>query len=176
MAENDGWSASSRRPVVIRTRIAAAGLLAVATLSAVTACSTSHESTQVEAPTMTAAAASASASARPTESLKPLLQQALPDVEGKTFTSAVVELPPDASAAPHRHGQAFVYAYVLEGAVRSKLDDKPVTTYQQGENWVEQPGAHHVVTENASATEPAKLLVVFVSDTGDELKVDDPKS
>ncbi|WP_220040339.1 cupin domain-containing protein [Nonomuraea aridisoli] len=72
--------------------------------------------------------------------------------------------------------QAFVYAYVLDGTVRSKLDDKPVTTYRPGENWVEQPGAHHVLTENASPTEPAKLLVVFVSDTGDELKVNDPKS
>ncbi|MFD0783069.1 cupin domain-containing protein [Micromonospora azadirachtae] len=119
---------------------------------------------------------SVSASARPAETLKPLLQQALPDVEGKTFTSAVVELPPNASAAPHRHGQAFVYAYVLEGTVRSKLDDEPVTTFHQGENWVEQPGADHVLTENASQSEPARLLVVFVSNTGDELKVADPKS
>ena len=36
-------------------------------------------------------------------------------------------------------------------------------TYHQGENWIEQPGAHHVATENASNTEPAELLlVVFV--------------
>ncbi|SIR57514.1 cupin domain-containing protein [Micromonospora avicenniae] len=150
----------------------AAGLLAVATLTTVTACSTSNQPAHAEGPTT----AAASASERPAETLKPLIQQALPDVEGKTFTSAVVELPPNASAAPHRHGQAFVYAYVLEGTVRSKLDDKPVTTFHQGENWVEQPGTDHVLTENASQTEPAKLLVVFVSNTGDKLKVDDPKS
>ncbi|GII54914.1 hypothetical protein Pth03_33030 [Planotetraspora thailandica] len=148
----------------------AAGLLAVATLTAATACSTSNQPAHAEGVT------AAPASTRPAETLKPLLQQALPNVKGKSFTSAVVELPPNARAMPHRHGQAFVYAYVLDGTVRSQLDDKPVTTYHQGENWVEQPGAHHVLTENTSRTKPAKLLVVFVSDTGDKLKVDDPRS
>ena len=58
--------------------------------------------------------------------------------------------------------------------MRSRLGGEPVRTYRQGENWVEQPGAHHVLTENTSRTQPAKLLVVFVSNTGDKLKVDDP--
>ncbi|MER6738354.1 cupin domain-containing protein [Streptomyces puniciscabiei] len=111
-----------------------------------------------------------------TETLKPLLQQALPNVKGKTFTSAIVDFPPDARALPHRHGQAFVYAYVLEGTVRSQLEGKPVRTYHQGENWVEPPGAHHVLTENTSPTERARLLVVFVSNTGEKLKADDPAS
>jgi hypothetical protein len=35
-------------------------------------------------------------------------------------------------------------------------------------------GAHHVLTENTSSTQGAKLLVVFVADTGAELKIDDP--
>jgi quercetin dioxygenase-like cupin family protein len=109
----------------------------------------------------------------PTETLKPLLQQDLPNVKGKTFSSVIVDFPPNASASPHRHGNAFLYAYVLEGSVRSQLDGEPVITYHQGESWVEQPGVHHVLTDNTSATEPAKLLVVFVSDTGESLKVDD---
>ncbi|MET8965336.1 cupin domain-containing protein [Streptomyces sp. NPDC004074] len=146
----------------------AAGLMAVAALTAATACSTSAQPAPAKSP--------AAAASKPSENLKPLLQQALPNVKGKTFTSAVVAFPPNVSALPHRHGQAFVYAYVLEGTVRSKVDDKPVTTYHQGENWIEQPGAHHVLTENTSRTKPAKLLVVFVSNTGDKLKVDDPKS
>jgi quercetin dioxygenase-like cupin family protein len=156
----------------------AAGLLAVATLTAATACSTSNQPGHANGPIAAAASTptAATASTPPSEALKPLLQQALPNVKGKTFTSAVVEFPPNARAMPHRHGQAFVYAYVLEGTVRSKLDDKPVTTYHQGENWVEQPGAHHVLTENTSPSQPAKLLVVFVSDSGDKLKVDDPSS
>ncbi|SEA19774.1 Cupin domain protein [Mycobacterium sp. 283mftsu] len=108
------------------------------------------------------------------ETLTPLIAQALPNVPGKTFTSAIVEFPPGARAAPHRHGDAFIYAYVLDGAVRSQVDDSPVTEYRRGQNWVEQPGAHHVLTENTSPTESARLLVVFVSNTGDELKVDDP--
>ena len=95
-------------------------------------------------------------------------------MQGKTFTSAIVDFPAGARAAPHRHGEAFVYAYVLEGTVRSQLDDKPVSTFRPGENWVEQPGAHHVVTENTSSTKRARLLVVFVADTVAELKVDDP--
>ncbi len=72
--------------------------------------------------------------------------------------------------------QRFVCAYILEGPVRSKLDDNPATTYHQGENWVEQPGVRHVITENTSRSEPAKLLVVFVANTGDALKADDPGS
>nr|WP_296073341.1 cupin domain-containing protein [uncultured Actinoplanes sp.] len=117
----------------------------------------------------------AAPSRRPTETLTPLLQQPLPNVTGKTFSSVIVEFPPGAGAAPHRHGEAFLYAYVLEGTVRSQLEGEPVVTYHQGESWVELPGVHHVLTENTSATEPAKLLVAFVSDTGDPLKVNDPE-
>lgn len=107
------------------------------------------------------------------ETVSPLFQQALPNVEGETFTSVTVEFPPGGRAAPHRHGGAFVYAYVLAGTVRSKLDDEPIRTYGEGESWFEAPGAHHVLTENASTTARAKLLVTFVSGTGDALKVND---
>lgn len=109
----------------------------------------------------------------PSDKLTKLLEQPLPNVKGKTFTSAVVDFAPGARAVPHRHGQAFVYAYVLEGSVRSRLDDEPVKTYRKGENWVEPPGSHHVLADNPSRTEPAKLLVVFISNTGDQIKVDD---
>ena len=114
------------------------------------------------------------ASAHPSETLAPLFQQVLPNIPGKTFTSAIVTFPPAARAMPHRHGDAFVYAYVLEGAVSSQLEGQPARLYHQGENWYEQPGAHHLVTENTSPTEPAKLLVVFIATTGEQLKVDDP--
>ncbi|MFG3206483.1 cupin domain-containing protein [Streptomyces sp. NPDC048192] len=154
---------------MIRLRIAA-GLLAATMLTGATACSAADQPTHAKAQTTVAA------STRPAETFTPLLQQVLPNVKGKTFTSAIVAFPPGARAVPHRHGQAFVYAYVLEGTVRSQLAGKPVNTYHQGENWIEQPGAHHVLTENTSRTKPAKLLVVFVSDTGAKLKVDDPKS
>ena len=62
---------------------------------------------------------------------------------------------------------AFIYARVLEGAIRSKVNDAPERTYQAGESWTEQPGDHHQVSQNASTTAPAKLLAMFVVDTSD---------
>jgi catalase len=118
-----------------------------------------------------AALLAASASA---ETLKPLFQQTLPNADGKTFTAAEVEFAPGTEADPHRHGQAFVYAYVLEGAVRSQLAGQPARTYLAGQSWFEAPGADHVLTRNVSPTKRARLLVVFVSNTGDPLKTAEP--
>lgn len=111
----------------------------------------------------------------PAETVTPLFTEALPNVAGKTFTSALVTFPPTARAVAHRHGDAFVYAYVLEGAVSSQLEGAPAQVYRQGQSWSEPPGAHHVATENTSPTDEAKLLVVFVATDGQPLKVDDPQ-
>lgn len=158
---------------MIRMRFAG-GLLAVGMVAAVTACAPPAERATGKLSVAAEAPVAATVSQPPSETVTPLLEQALPNVEGKTFTSTIVDFPPSARAVPHRHGDAFVYAYVLEGTMRSQLGGEPVRTYRQGENWVEPPGAHHVLTENTSRTEPAKLLVVFISNTGDEIKVDDP--
>lgn len=158
---------------MIGVRIAA-GLLTTAVAAAVVGCAPATEPKSGTASAVAMATATATASAPPSETLTPLIQQTLPNVQGKTFTSAIVTLPPAARAVPHRHGDAFVYAYVLEGTVRSQLEGEPMRTYHQGENWTEQPGAHHLATENASPTQPAKLLVVFVAPTGAQLKLDDP--
>ena len=147
---------------MIRARIAN-GLLATAVAAVIVGCGAPAAEPQAD-----------TASAHPSETLAPLFQQVLPNVRGKTFTSAIVTFPPAARAVPHRHGDAFVYAYVLEGAVSSQLEGEPAHVYHQGENWSEQPGAHHLATENTSPTEPAKLLVVFIATTGEQLKVDDP--
>lgn len=146
------------------TRVAAAiGALLIST----TACTTPS----MAAPTPTNPT---TAAMTPQETLTPLLEQPLPNVDGKTFTSVLVDFPPGARATPHRHGDAFVYAYALNGAVRSQLDEQPPTTYHQGDNWVELPGTHHVLTKNPSQTEPAKLLVVFIAPTGAPFKSNDP--
>lgn len=150
----------------------AGGVLAVGTLAVATACTSPNQ----PIPTPVATTVATTTSQPATDTLTPLIAQALPDVPGKTFTSAIVDFPPGARAVPHRHGAAFAFAYVLEGTVRSQLNDMPAKTYRQGENWVEQPGDHHVLADNVSQTEPAKLLVVFVADTGADLKVDDPHS
>lgn len=118
---------------------------------------------------MTAGAALAA----PAETPRPVFQQALPNVPGKSLTALRVDFPPGAKAASHRHGQAFVYAYVLSGEVRSQLAGQPPKVYRAGESWSEPPGAHHTMTENVSATEPASLLAVFVADTDAALKTND---
>jgi quercetin dioxygenase-like cupin family protein len=157
---------------MIRMRIAI-GLLTTAVAAALVGCAPAAEP-QPDTPAANPQADTAAPHS--SETLAPLFQQTLPNVPGKTFTSAIVTFPPAARAVPHRHGDAFVYAYVLEGAVSSQLEGEPAHVYHQGENWSEQPGAHHVATENTSSTEPAKLLVVFIATTGEQLKVDDPHS
>jgi quercetin dioxygenase-like cupin family protein len=56
-----------------------------------------------------------------------------PTSPAHTFTSAIVDFAPGVRAAPHTHGEAFVYAYVLKGSVRSQLDDEPAKVYRTGE-------------------------------------------
>ena len=123
---------------------------------------------------MALAAAPGSAVLAQVEGLRPLVRTPLPDALRKTFSVVEVTLPPGASAAPHRHGQAFVYAYVLEGAVRSQIEGAPAVDYRAGASWTEQPGAHHVLTRNLDAAKSARLLVVFVAPAGEPLKTDDP--
>jgi quercetin dioxygenase-like cupin family protein len=103
----------------------------------------------------------------------PLFQRALPNVADKMFTSVVIEFPPSAGTAPHRHGAAFVWAYVLAGNIRIKLDGEPTRICREGDSWFEAPNTHHLLAENSSTTEPAKVLAVFISNPGDPLKVDD---
>ena len=94
--------------------------------------------------------------------------QPIPNVPGKRLVTQIVDYPPGVSSAPHRHGPAFIYAYVVSGAVRSQVDDEPARIYKAGEAWFEKPGAHHKVSANASDTEPARLLAVFIVDEADK--------
>jgi quercetin dioxygenase-like cupin family protein len=90
----------------------------------------------------------------------------LPNVPGKSMMGVLVEYGPGGYSPGHTHPKsAFIYATVLEGAIRSQVNDGPVTTYKAGQNWSEVPGDRHVVSANASETQPAKLLAVFVVDT-----------
>lgn len=105
----------------------------------------------------------------------PVYQHALPGVPGKSLRGVVVEYGPGGYSPSHRHAKsAIIYATVLEGAVRCKLNNGPVRIYHAGENWTELPGDHHLVSANASETTPAKVLAVFVVDTADtELTIPD---
>lgn len=102
------------------------------------------------------------------EQITPAFQTAIANVPGKTMTAVVVDYKPGGVSLPHRHGQAFVVGYVLQGAIRSKVDDGEARVYHAGESWTEAPGAHHLVSENASKTKPARLLAIFVADDNDK--------
>ncbi len=118
----------------------------------------------------------AALSASPRETITPAFNEAIPNVPGKSLVAVVVSYPPGGKTPSHRHGSAFVTGYVLSGAIRSQVEGEPAHVYQAGESWSEQPGAHHLVSENASATEPAKLLAILVADTSDTaLTVFDPQ-
>lgn len=92
--------------------------------------------------------------------------QPLPNVPGKSIKGILVEYAPGGSSPAHTHAKsAFIYATVLEGAITSQVNGGPVVVYHSGDNFSEFPGDHHAVSENASKTEPARLLAVFVVDT-----------
>lgn len=92
----------------------------------------------------------------------------LPNVPGKSLKGVLVEYPPGGSSPAHTHpSSAFIYATVLEGAIRSQVNDGPAKTYRAGESFSELPGDRHAISANASSTEPARLLAVFVVDTGE---------
>jgi quercetin dioxygenase-like cupin family protein len=94
---------------------------------------------------------------------------ALPNVPGKSMKGVLVEYGPGVSTGGHIHPKsAFIYATVLEGAIRTSVNDGPVVTYRAGQNFSEMPGDRHTLDENASKTEPAKLLAVFVVDTDEK--------
>jgi quercetin dioxygenase-like cupin family protein len=93
----------------------------------------------------------------------------LPNVPGKSMKGVLVEYAPGGSSPAHSHPHsAFIYATVLEGAISSQVNDGPVKVYHAGENFAEMPGDHHAVSANASQTEPARLLAVFVVDTSEK--------
>ena len=90
------------------------------------------------------------------------------NVPGKSLVTVTVGYPPGAKSGAHHHAKsAFIMAYVISGAIRSQVEGEPARVYQAGETWQEAPGAHHTISENASATDPAELLAVFLIDTGD---------
>ena len=96
-------------------------------------------------------------------------EHALPNVPGKSIKGVLVEYGPGDVSSAHTHPKsAFIYATVLEGAIRTSVNNGPVVTYRAGQNFSEMPGDRHTVDENASKTAPAKLLAVFVVDTDEK--------
>lgn len=104
------------------------------------------------------------------QTVTPNFQHAISNLPGKSLTAVVVDYAPGGVSPAHEHAKsAFIYAYVVSGAIESQVDDGPKHIYHAGESFFEAPGAIHRVSRNASDTQPAKLLAVFVVDSDDKI-------
>jgi quercetin dioxygenase-like cupin family protein len=89
------------------------------------------------------------------------------NVPGKSMVAVTVQYPPGGGTPAHHHApSAFIMGYVISGQIRSQTEGEPEQVYHAGQTWSEEPGAHHTISENASTTEPAEFLAVFLVDIG----------
>jgi quercetin dioxygenase-like cupin family protein len=94
-----------------------------------------------------------------------LLVKELPDLPGKDGMVEVVDFGPGEVSQPHRHN-ADLFVYVLEGNIVTQVEGEAPKNLKTGDVFYESPTDVHVVSRNASATKPAKLLVFYVKDKG----------
>jgi quercetin dioxygenase-like cupin family protein len=98
--------------------------------------------------------------------VKPVLSQPLANAPGQKLTAVMVNYAPGGKSPAHQHAGS-VFAYVVSGQIRSQNSATgPAKVYKAGESFFEPQGSTHLVSENASATEPASLLAVFVAPDG----------
>ena len=103
------------------------------------------------------------------EKVTPNFAQAIPNIPGKSLIAVVVDYAPGGASPAHTHAKsAFIFAYVLSGEIESQVNDGPRKVFRAGESFYETPGSVHAVSRNASNTNPASLLAVFVVDTDDK--------
>ena len=112
----------------------------------------------------------------PTPPRPPLFTHDLPNLtlDGWEVTVSHVDYAPGRVGSVHHHA-GFVLAYVLEGAVITKISDQgEEKTYSTGQMFYEQPGATHEVSKNASETQPARLLAMIFAKKGSTLTTPGP--
>ena len=100
-----------------------------------------------------------------------LMTQVLADFPGHEVIMSTLDIPPGGGSQPHRHPGHHIFGYVLEGVYKIKLDGGPERTLTKGDTFYEAPGQLHAVSRNASDTEPAKVLVVAIAESGKPLTV-----
>ena len=112
--------------------------------------------------------ATAAAAGSPLDKVEPVDSYPLPNVPGKRVTIVRVFYGPGGFSRPHRHAGS-VTAYITKGEIRSQLGGGPLETFGVGQSFFEPPGSTHLVSANASTTEPAELIAIFVADEGAQL-------
>ena len=108
------------------------------------------------------------ASGSPLNKVELVSSHAIPDMPGKRMTVVRVTYGPGGFTPPHRHG-GTVTAYITKGQIRSQLNNGPVEIFDVGQSFFEALGTIHQVSANASNTEWAELIAVFVADEGAQL-------
>jgi quercetin dioxygenase-like cupin family protein len=91
-----------------------------------------------------------------------VIKQKLPGEPARELTLVEVTYPPGVGSPSHLHANG-VMAFVVSGAITSKVGDQPEQVFHAGDAWWEPPGAVHRVSRNASSSEPAKLLAIYVA-------------
>jgi len=92
-----------------------------------------------------------------------LVTKDIPEFQGKEVTMITVTYAPGQASAAHRH-HAHVFVYVLAGSVVMQVAGGEAKQLGPGDTFYEKPSDVHVVSKNASATEPARILVVMLKD------------
>jgi quercetin dioxygenase-like cupin family protein len=118
--------------------------------------------TTVAATSLPGAVAAQPAPAGRTPTRRDLIKQRLPGEPARDITLVEVTYPPGTGSPAHVHANG-VMAFVVTGAVASKVGDEPERTFQAGDAWWEPARAIHRVSRNASSTEIAKLLAIYIA-------------
>lgn len=106
----------------------------------------------------------------PSEKITVLQDEALLNVPGKKAMMIEVDYKPGQSSIAHKHDGSTM-AYVLSGQITSQVKGQKAITYKAGQYWYEPAGSEHLISKNASATKPAKLLVFMVLSPDDKVLI-----
>ena len=105
-----------------------------------------------------------------------VMSQTLPALNGEHLKAVLLEVRygPGEASPPHSHPCAVI-GYVAEGSLRTQVQGQPEMIYKAGQSFYEAPNGVHLVSANASTTEPAKLLAYLICDRDTPLSIDAPE-
>ncbi|TVY83689.1 hypothetical protein LSUE1_G003809 [Lachnellula suecica] len=117
-----------------------------------------------EKPTLPAVEPTYDAS-RPFPDIHSIYQHPIPNCPGKSIVALRVSFSPNGSTPPHTHAGAFVSVNVVSGYVYNKMNNDAMEIFGPGQTFTENPGCRHVISDNASTTEPAVIVATLIVDT-----------
>jgi quercetin dioxygenase-like cupin family protein len=94
-----------------------------------------------------------------------VIKQELPGEPPRDLMLVEVTYPPGTGSPTHLHANG-VMAFVVSGSIASKVGEGSEQTFSAGNAWWEPPGAIHRVSRNASSSEPATLLAIYIAPKG----------